>query len=464
MAIKQMGKYYKWGLFVLVGGVYLYLKSFGIHPTAGGDENTYFYMARLLSEGKLLYRDFFYAHPPLQLLLLGLIYRVFGFSFLLLKASAFIPLLAGAGILYSYLWSKKGQLASLAFLGIFLFGYESLKISTHPFGLNLTAFFLILSFNAFLRDRPGSCGVWSGLAGLTGFYAAPWILVPLGFFLLHRRLDSLGKFLLAGGGVFFGGNLLLVVLFGESYLAPAFYYHFLKPPGRDLVGDVYIQVIRRNPLPFFLPFLYAFSARDAKVAAAIWAGAIYCVFLAVLNPLFTQYFMLPLPFLSFAAGISLSGWQGHFPRPLTKIIALIFALAIVISVAARSSVSALEHEKISGFPALEEFTKFIRDNSREDELLFGHVTVTPLLALYADRQIALDMVDTNHMRFNSGLADMEKTIGQLEAEEKLKYVIIEETRLWMMPVVQNFLKKGRLARVFRVPRRRILVYDMEVEP
>ena len=81
----------QWPLFLIIAAGFLWAKAFGIHYTPDGDENTYYYMAKLMAEGKLFYRDFFFAHPPLQLILLSLVYLFFGFNFILLKATAFLP-------------------------------------------------------------------------------------------------------------------------------------------------------------------------------------------------------------------------------------------------------------------------------------------------------------------------------------------------------------------------------------
>ncbi len=456
---------WKWGVFALVGCAYLYVKTFGIHPTAGGDENTYFYMARLLAEGKVPYRDFFYAHPPVQLLLLGAVYRLFGYSFVLLKATAFLPLLAGSALIYHAACRRRGMLAGFAFLGVFLFGYESLKISTHPFGLNLTAFFLMLSLRGFLADKPFSCGVWAAVAGLTGLYAAPWALVPAGFYLLRERgTGNFRRYFLAAGGVFLASNLALLAVFGNGYLDPVFIYHFLKPPGSDLIGDVFVRVIRRNPLPFFLPLLYAFSPRDSKTAAVIWAGAVNCLFLLNLNPLFTQYFMMPLLFLSLGGAEALAGWREHFSGLPARRWALAAGIFLVAGVSVLSSRSAVEHERITDYFSLEDTVAYIRDNSSPEDLIFGHVAVSPLLALEAGRRIALDEVDTNHMRFRSGLADLGKVMERLRGEPRLRFFIIQETELWTQPEIRDFLSGARPGRIFQEPRERILIYDLRPEP
>ena len=228
----------------------------------------------------------------LQLIFLSLVYSIFGFHLIALKLTAVLPVLGGAAIIYHWFWKNNKGLSGIFFLIIFLFNYELLKITTHPFGLNLTAFFLMLSLYYFLEDRPLRCGIFWGCAAVTGLYALPWGVVPLGYYLFRGdRLRNLVRF--SGGFmIIFGGvNGLCIILFGDGYITPVYIYHFLKPRGTELVSDIYIRVIRRNLLIFFLPFLYLWGPWTRKRTAVLTAVIIYLVFLGSLNPLFTQYFI-----------------------------------------------------------------------------------------------------------------------------------------------------------------------------
>jgi len=117
------------------------------------------------------------------------------------------------------------------------------------------------------------------------------------------------------------------------------------------------------------------------------------------------------------------------------------------------------HEKGTGFTTREQCRDFILRNSTEDDLLFGHVTTVPLLALLTGRDIALDMVDTNHMRFKAGLARIEEMFDRLAAQPRLKYFIIQESRFWLDPRIQAFLSRYEPVAVFEEPRERIIFFD-----
>ncbi|MEA1927012.1 MAG: hypothetical protein U9N73_02305 [Candidatus Auribacterota bacterium] len=451
----------KWSILILVGVGFIWAKTFGFHYSVGGDENAYFYMARLMSQGKMFYRDFFFAHPPLQLIFLTLVYSIFGFHLIALKLTAVLPVLAGAGFIYHWLWKQKNGLTGVFFLIVFLFNYELLKITTHPFGLNLTAFFLLLSIYYFLEDRPFLCGVFWGTAALTGLYALPWGVVPFAFYLLSRDRLKVSAYFLGGFLLLFGGiNLLLIILFGDKYITPVYIYHFLKPRGNELVFDIYIRVIRRNLLVFFLPFLYLWGPWTRKRTALLAGGVIYLIFLASLNPLFTQYFMLPLPFISFIGAVGITGIIRRFDSRRLQILALAIAVLVLLGFTVDDIQRYLRHEAGTGFETEARCKKFIRENSEEGDLLFGHVTTVSLLALMADRDIALDMVDTNHMRFKAGLVEIEDVLDRLKREKRLKYFIIQESRFWLAPAFQKFLSRYKPVAVFDEPRERIIIYDL----
>lgn len=463
--------YFKWPLFAVASAGFLWAKKFGLHYTVGGDENAYFYMAKLMAGGKLFYRDFFFAHPPLQLLLLAAIYALFGFNFVLLKLSAALPVLLGAGFLYHQFWRRRDRLGGVFFLIVFLFNYELLKISTHPFGLNLTILFIMLSLYFFLEGRVFPCGLFWGLAAVTGLYALPWGLIPAASYFFEKdRWRNWSKFL--GGFVLtFGAvNFIFILLFQEKYTTPVYLYHFLKPRGRELVADVFIQVIRRNFLLFFLPFLYIWSPKSLRTTAVLAGGLVYLLFLGVLNPLFTQYFMLPLPFLAWVGAKSLSQSIRKFSTPLARGGQALICLLLVTGFTADGfSVGGtldnlrryIIHERGTDFQNLRACTDFILENSTSGDLLFGHVTTVPLLALLTGRDIALDLVDTNHMRFKAGIADLQETLDKLEKEPRLKFFIIQESRFWLDQRVQNYLKRSSPAAVFEEPRERIIIFDCQ---
>ena len=207
--------------------LFFLLKSHAFLPSTT-DENIYFYMANLFAEGKLPYRDFFFAHPPLHVVIPGLVFALTGFKLLVAK---FIPTLAAmaSGYLVLRIGRKLGGPASGAVaLILFFFATEVLKASTNMTGINLSAAFLILGVYLFLERRFLGAGLVFALGAHTGFYiiAAPVSLMAL-LALGDRR--ALLRLVMGFVPLWLGVFALCWGVGGESYLEGVFFYHWGKP-------------------------------------------------------------------------------------------------------------------------------------------------------------------------------------------------------------------------------------------
>lgn len=206
--------------------LYALLKTHGMRA-ADGDENIYFYMAHLVANGEVPYRDFFFAHPPVHVLVPALLFKVFGFSVPLAKAIAPIAA-AGAGL---FAWAtaraRLGRLAAALTLPAFLFASELLKASTNLTGVNLTLLFISAGTYYALTGRLARGGAAFGLAASTGFYAVAGAAV-LGVLLIATGWRPALRFLVGFAAVFGAINLFFWALGGDSYVDGVYRYHLLK--------------------------------------------------------------------------------------------------------------------------------------------------------------------------------------------------------------------------------------------
>jgi len=150
-----------------------------------GDEHMYFYMSLLVSKGAWPYRDFFFSHPPLQIYLMGGLYKIFGYSLALSKA---VPSLAAmvSGV-HVYLLGRRlvGRSEGLLAAFLFLFTFDVLRGSSHFTGANCAlAFGLAATYQALAR-RPILAGVLFAAGTFIGVYIAPLALM-LGVLLIFR--------------------------------------------------------------------------------------------------------------------------------------------------------------------------------------------------------------------------------------------------------------------------------------
>jgi hypothetical protein len=128
--------------------LYTLLKLYSLN-FVNGDEHMYFYMSLLVSKGKWPYRDFFFSHPPLQLYIMGALYKAFGYSLALSKA---VPSVAAmvSGV-HVYLIGKRlvGRLEGVLGTALFLFTFDVLRGSSHFTGANCA-----LAFGSWRPTRP----------------------------------------------------------------------------------------------------------------------------------------------------------------------------------------------------------------------------------------------------------------------------------------------------------------------
>jgi hypothetical protein len=161
-----------WGILALVLLAFALLKLYSLNFVKG-DEHMYFYMSVLVSKGKWPYRDFFFSHPPLQLYLMGALYKAFGYSLALSKA---VPSLAAmvSGV-HVFLIGKRlvGRSEGLVATALFLFTFDVLRGSSHFTGANCAlAFGLCAAYQA-IEGRQILAGALFALGTFIGVYIAP---------------------------------------------------------------------------------------------------------------------------------------------------------------------------------------------------------------------------------------------------------------------------------------------------
>jgi len=404
-------------LFVIII-VYLGIKSTNLEYSFS-DENTYFYMGKLVADGNLPYKDFFLSHPPLQIFFLALVFKIFGFNFVLLKL---LPtLFTVITVFFIFLIMKKfNGVYSILSIILFFFSYDCLRFSTYNMGVNLALMFLIIGFYLFfIKKNFFFSGILFGLAGLTRFIALIPFLVILIFLLIKNRKLFL-KFLAGFSVIFILINLILILAFGNKYILDVFKYHFLKPKtAGERKFAIFYRMIKLNIL-LFLPTLFFFVDKKRKqISMVALISVIYLLFLISLNKIFGYYFMILFPSLAILGSYSLINLINKI-RVNKKITYTI--LFIVIIIFSFFSVRNYINYDYQNFNNVEEISEFIRLNSDENEEIFGDDSTVPLLALLSERNIALKFADSNNLRFRSGITDINKVIDELRIEG-VKFII-----------------------------------------
>ncbi|MBM4343808.1 MAG: hypothetical protein FJ100_10595 [Deltaproteobacteria bacterium] len=257
---------------VLLLATWSLLKANGLRYSTT-DEALYYYAARLWSEGAMPYRDFFFSHPPLHIAVPALLYKVFGYQFLMGKLLSVVAATVAALFNWRIARHALGPLGGVLALALTLLAGEVLQAATNLTGVNLTAAWLMAGLWAlWVRRSFVWAGACLGAAAATGFYAfGGWLtamvlalLLPwparwtdLGQWLRHPAARVAAGFLLVWGGV----NLLFGAIGGQAYWDGVYAYHFAKKAKVD--GFVPLS---EGPTAVLANFATMLGARDFAVS------------------------------------------------------------------------------------------------------------------------------------------------------------------------------------------------------
>jgi len=279
-------------LFVLIALAFFAIKISAVDFTIN-DENVYFYMGKLVAEGSIPYKDFFYAHPPLHLLLIAAVYKVFGFNFIALKSLAVLSTIITALFLFKTVKIKVSKEIGLAAVILFLFSFDVLRFSSFTMGVNLSLMFVMIGIYLVMKRSYFFSGLLFGLAGLTRFYSLVIVLIVAAVLFLNKRKEAM-KFIGGFCAVFLTVTVLLLFIFGQSYFEPVFSFHVAKPDGD--VGNFRLlwRSIQLNPLLYGLAALSLVVYRKKQTVLHFIVGA-YLVFLLLFNSVFNYYYLILPP-------------------------------------------------------------------------------------------------------------------------------------------------------------------------
>jgi hypothetical protein len=214
---------------VLLG--YGVLKLYGFGPSLS-DENIYYYMARATAErGLLPYRDYFFAHPPMHVVPLIIVARLFPNSYTALQAMPAIAGAVAAVFIFLLAYRTWGALAATFAAALFLFNFQVLSDTTRDTGMEIAVALIAVALYFALTGRELWGGIMFGLAGLTGVYAlagaaAVAAAVALGGW---RRLRP---FVIGLVATWIGGNLVAFATGGMAYWRDVYLFALRIPGGR----------------------------------------------------------------------------------------------------------------------------------------------------------------------------------------------------------------------------------------
>ncbi len=422
-----------WIIFFAAAIIFLAIKAFAA-DYAVSDENTYYKMGQLVAEGQVPYRDFFFAHPPLQIYLYAAIFKVFGFSFFILKMLSAIAAVAAAAFVFVTVKEKLNPEAAVAAAVLFLFSYGTLLFTNFATGTEFATAFSAAAFYFFIRRKFATTGIMLALAAVTTQLSAIVVAVIFAAAIIMKDKKALTRMLLGFLPIFVVVNGVFLAAAKWEYVKQVVLYHLQKPSGTVDKSEVFFRVAKTNAPLLIVAALAFLSAEKRKltVIASAAIAATYIIGFPLAKASFNYYIYYAFPFLAILAAygiLAVHSWMVDKLRFRKEFAVAAFAAALVI--ASFAGAKQFAGYDFQAFPQAEEVAAYVKGGSQEGQSVFGDDSTVPLISLLSGREIALNYADNNVLRYSSGVTDLGQTLQLLQTEvneNRLKFVILRKIK------------------------------------
>jgi len=415
------------GIIVLLT-CFLVFKSFFLYPNFS-DETVYFNVAKNLKEN-LPYKDFFFAHPPLQIVLLSSILS-FADSFFFVKM--FMLIISGLVSLVIYFLAKDLNDKKVAFLSTLLFIISPFFIvfSGQGYGMWETLLFLLLSSLFALRGMIKTSALFLALGIFTRYLLILYLPLVL-ILMFYKKLDY-RKF------------LVFLIIFTALFFIPTlivFGYDFIN---QTIGFQLFSQVVYNLPkhldqfqsfgfFTFFLSLIAAFVGYWNKdkllMTLAIYPALIDILLIASFKTLTYHYFSLSLPFIMIAASRAFFSSKESIAKVGIIVISL---LAVYSNISTINFYFSPENSE-----AFDKIADYIGENSLETQKIFGEPVMTNYVSFVADRKISGNYFDSyiRHLEYEG----IDNVINKLERDKP--HIIIDDGYLYSIGKFQDFINEN----------------------
>ena len=403
-----------------------------LHPSFS-DENVYFLMGKSLTEGKTPYKDFFFAHPPLQIYTLALLFSVFGSSFIIGKMLTLIT--STLCVVLTFLISKELFDEKTAFITaiIFLVAPAFLAFSTMGHGMWETMFLVLLSTYLLIKNKLYLSGIT--LVAAIFFRYLTIIYFPFFLVLLYLRKQKFKQFLISFFLTFLVSSTLILCTFGSDYINQTISYHVFSKVVQATPMSQMMQYWSMGYFFLFLSLISGFIAYTKKdkllLLFAVTPLIADILILLGLRLIFYHYFFISLAFCVIAAGRVLTISKDWIVKVM---IPLILFLSIVSNIKTLDFYLNPSHAENYYYIA-----EFIQNNTSQPDKIFGEPVVTNYVSFVTGKEIASDYLDSylGHLMFEG-----EDTVIQKIDKEKPKFIIEMEGYYMTDPYLKEYILKN----------------------
>jgi hypothetical protein len=403
------------------------------------DETIYINMAKALREGLLPYKDFFFAHPILQLLLLYPIAQTNNFFIV----KIFVSIIGLSSVFLTYLIAKNifdeksayiSVLFTLFFPGFIIFG--NLAMGTFE-----AVLFLLLSFYFLLRGKVFLSSIFLSLSIFTRYLVLlflPFII----FYTFKFYKKQFKKFL-----IFLVLNLtflsaIFLLIFGFNFIKDTVFYHFESNIKLSIsLANWILQYLSLGFFTLFICFIslvFGYFKKDFMLLAfSIFILFYDITILLIFRQVIYHYFAFTIPFLSIVFGRIF--YASKFLE-LKFFIILILLLSIISNY--RSLIYYFDYTKNLVFDDAANYTLKL---SEKDDLIFGEPRVVNYVSFVTGRKILNNYFDSDLKFIN--FYGRDKVLNQIEKAKPKLLFVDDQHYSFLGPILNNY----KLIKEWNVP-------------
>lgn len=377
------------------------------------DTSIYFYTAKELLSGKLLYKDIFFTNFPLLPYVSMLYVLLLHGSLTAYFATPLFETVATAVFIFVIAKQKAKDilLASMS-AGLYLFSFIVLSTTDHQTGVFLASFFAVLSYFFFGRKQFFLTGVFLALALLTKAYFLP-LLFAYVVFLLIKKPKGLLTFCLGGLLTAFVVLLPSLLFARTDLIKDVFAYSLTRSQGIDKSGIFWFFFLHDTVFVVLLLFnLFTIKKNIFFGLVSIFS----ILFLIGFQDIYYLYLNFMIPFLCLSLPCFVVYVQDTF-HPQKYLLPSL----LVVFLGYTLTVYFFGYRNLQKLSSIDQIVATIK--KEQPSALYGVNGITPALAYLSNAPLLNNIVDTNDNIYRKGYLNAHKLTADAIAQ---KAVIVTE--------------------------------------
>ena len=362
------------------------------------DTNIYFDVAYQIFQGKLIYRDFFYANFPLFAYISSLYYFLVGKNIEFFYITSALEAIAISSLIY-YITLDKTKNILVAFFSsiIYIFSFIVLSTSDHQTGVFTASLFAVLAYLFLHKKNFFLSGIFISLSFFTKAYFIPIVVSFFIFLFLQKNYKQTIRFTIA----FIVTSLVITLPFlffaQKEFINDIFKFSLTRPAG-VLKSDVAWFFIGKDFLLFVFLIFNIFNFRKNIFFALISVFSIILFF--SFQDIYYLYLNFIVPFLCLSFYEFYIFWNEKFKLQKLIIPSIIIFFLFVGVYNYFSSYRDLQK--------IDDFKKIVQIiNNEHPKYLYGVDDITPAL-LDTTGALPLENVrDAHEYFFSKGILNKE---------------------------------------------------------